>query len=131
MASTLAFACSLPAPVRASSGSSRKPDPYGKKSGSSTWWAPLFGWSSSPDYINSGSAGGSTSDDIPYKESGVSGSDQEPGRPRSRFALGSFTEEKARRLRRKTVEGITFHDMMYHSAIASRLASDGSGQPEK
>ncbi|KAJ6706304.1 hypothetical protein OIU79_010867 [Salix purpurea] len=80
-----------------------------------------------PDYINSGS----TSDEIPDKESEVSGSDQEPARPRSRFALGSFTEEKARRLRRKTMEGRTFHDMMYHSAIASRLASDGPGQPEK
>ncbi|KAG5248726.1 hypothetical protein OIU77_027689 [Salix suchowensis] len=127
MASTLTFACSHPAPVRASSGSSRKPDPYGKNPSSSTWWAPLFGWSSSPDYINSGS----TSDEIPDKESEVSGSDQEPARPRSRFALGSFTEEKARRLRRKTMEGRTFHDMMYHSAIASRLASDGPGQPEK
>ncbi|CAK7356598.1 unnamed protein product [Dovyalis caffra] len=129
MALTLTFASSLPAPVQASSRSSRKTDPYGKKTGSSTWWAPLFGWSSSPDYINSGSAGG-TSDDVPDKESGLLGSDKGPG-PRSRFALGSFTEEKAKQLRRKTIEGSTFHDMMYHSAIASRLALDGSGRPEK
>lgn len=67
---------------------------------------------------------------MPDKESGLSGSDQEPGRPRSRFALGSFTEEKAKQLRRKTLEGSTFHDIMYHSAIASRLALDGSGRPE-
>uniref|UniRef100_A0A6N2K4A2 Uncharacterized protein n=1 Tax=Salix viminalis TaxID=40686 RepID=A0A6N2K4A2_SALVM len=131
MASVFTLACSVPAPVRASSGSSRTPDPYGKKSGSSTWWSPLFGWSSSPDYLNGNSSTGSTSDDMPDKESGLSGSDQEPGRPRSRFALGSFTEEKAKQLRRKTLEGSTFHDMMYHSAIASRLASDGSGLPEK
>ncbi|KAJ6427291.1 hypothetical protein OIU84_022815 [Salix udensis] len=131
MASVFTLACSVPAPVRASSGSSRTPDPYGKKSGSSTWWSPLFGWSSSPDYLNGNSSTGSASDDMPDKESGLSGSDQEPGRPRSRFALGSFTEEKAKQLRRKTLEGSTFHDMMYHSAIASRLASDGSGLPEK
>ncbi|KAJ6963364.1 hypothetical protein NC652_001860 [Populus alba x Populus x berolinensis] len=114
MASVLTFACSVPAPVRASYGSPRTPDPYGKKSSSSTWWSPLFGWSSSPDYLN-----------------GNSSADQEPGRPRSRFALGSFTEEKAKQLRRKTLEGSTFHDMMYHSAIASRLALDGSGRQEK
>lgn len=131
MASGLTFACSVPATVRASSGSPRTPDPFGKKSSSSTWWSPLFGWSSSPDYLNGNSSAGGTGDDVPDKESGFSGSDQEPGRPRSRFALGSFTEEKAKQLRRKTLEGSTFHDMMYHSAIASRLALDGSGRQEK
>nr|GEX43528.1 hypothetical protein [Tanacetum cinerariifolium] len=35
-----------------------------------------------------------------------------------------FTEEKAKQLRMKTVEMSNFHDVMYHSAIASRLASD-------
>ncbi|KAI3512652.1 hypothetical protein L1887_19970 [Cichorium endivia] len=40
---------------------------------------------------------------------------------------GCFTEEKAKQLRMKTVETVNFHDMMYHSAIASRLASDVSG----
>ncbi|TYG49315.1 hypothetical protein ES288_D10G084400v1 [Gossypium darwinii] len=45
-------------------------------------------------------------------------------KPRCRYTLGSFTEEKARQLRKKTMENSSFHDMMYHSAIASRLASD-------
>ncbi|KAJ8765539.1 hypothetical protein K2173_014661 [Erythroxylum novogranatense] len=45
--------------------------------------------------------------------------------------LGCFTEEKAKELRRKTAEGSAFHDLMYHSAIAARLASDVSGPVEK
>ncbi|KAI4325269.1 hypothetical protein MLD38_030683 [Melastoma candidum] len=44
----------------------------------------------------------------------------------SRLA-GRFTEEKARELRLKTADCYNFHDAMYHSAIASRLASDVSG----
>ncbi|PWA57606.1 hypothetical protein CTI12_AA405630 [Artemisia annua] len=42
----------------------------------------------------------------------------------NKFAPGCFTEEKAKQLRMKTVEMSNFHDIMYHSAIASRLASD-------
>ncbi|KAI4331216.1 hypothetical protein MLD38_029422 [Melastoma candidum] len=42
-------------------------------------------------------------------------------------SAGRFTEEKARELRLKTADCYTFHGAMYHSAIASRLASDVSG----
>ena len=52
------------------------------------------------------------------------GKDSETARSRSRFTLGGFTEEKAKQLRRKTMESASFHDIMYHSSIASRLASD-------
>lgn len=45
---------------------------------------------------------------------------------RTLVAVGCFTEEKAKQLRRKTAEGYAFHDVMYHSAIASRLATDVS-----
>ncbi|XP_050233742.1 uncharacterized protein LOC126682190 [Mercurialis annua] len=121
MASTMMFNCSLAAaPVRASAGSGRKPDPNLKKTGSSSsWWAPLFGWSSDPDYINTAV----TSSD--YKQSETPESES-----RSKFSVGCFTEEKARQLRKKTAENSSFHDIMYHSAIASRLASDISDRSD-
>ncbi|KAF7152756.1 hypothetical protein RHSIM_Rhsim01G0078900 [Rhododendron simsii] len=61
-----------------------------------------------------------------------SGSDQDPKTlsTRSRFALGTFTDEKARRLRLMTTDTGAFHDAMYHSAIASRLASEFSHRSE-
>ncbi|KAG2729246.1 hypothetical protein I3843_01G235000 [Carya illinoinensis] len=112
-----------PAVVRASASSSNKPDPNIRKPASANWWAPLFGWSSDADYIDP-NAGAPSSN-----ETGVS--DTESGRLRSRFALGGFTEEKAKQLRRKTMESSAFHDIMYHSSIASRLASDISDSSEK
>ncbi|EXB33249.1 hypothetical protein L484_005141 [Morus notabilis] len=108
-----------PGPIHASSSSSsRKSDPNRRKQSSANWWAPLFGWSSDPDYINSSSQNPNAGPD-PEPEPA-----SEAERPRSRFSLGCFTEEKAKQLRRKTLEGSTFHDAMYHSAIASRLATD-------
>ncbi|XP_008792102.1 uncharacterized protein LOC103708795 [Phoenix dactylifera] len=77
--------------------------------GGGNWWAPLFGWSSEPDYIDGG------------EEEGEAGEGKQR-RPARRFT--AFTEEKARELRMRTLETETFHDAMYHSAIASRLASD-------
>lgn len=96
----------------------------------SNWWSPLFGWSSDPDYIIQGSSSKSSKPSGPSGE--ISGrSDKELERPtRSKFGLGGFTEEKAKELRKKTMETSTFHDVMYHSAIASRLASDVSGGQE-
>ncbi|KAL4280841.1 hypothetical protein GQ457_03G042000 [Hibiscus cannabinus] len=122
MATALAF--SLSTPIRASSGSLERPDPRRRKpvSSSSSWWAPLFGWSSNPDYLNDGNAG-LTSERKP----GVAEPESDPSRSRIRCSSGWFTEEKAKQLRRKTMENAAFHDMMYHSAIASRLASDTSG----
>ncbi|KAK8641773.1 hypothetical protein V6N13_011147 [Hibiscus sabdariffa] len=123
MATTLAL--SLSAPIRASSGSLQRPDPSRKKPvSSSSWWAPLFGLSSNPDYLNEGNTG-LTSERKPD----VQDPDSDPSRSRLRCTTGCFTEEKAKQLRRKTMENAAFHDMMYHSAIASRLASDTSGCP--
>ncbi|KAI3754279.1 hypothetical protein L1987_54059 [Smallanthus sonchifolius] len=45
---------------------------------------------------------------------------------RSHKSPVNFTEEKARKLRMLTTETASFHDAMYHSAIASRFASDFS-----
>ncbi|KAE8797156.1 hypothetical protein D1007_27709 [Hordeum vulgare] len=70
--------------------------------GSGKWWAPLLGWSGQPDYIDAQPA--------PEEERGT-----------RRF--GVLTEEKARQLRLWMMETESFHDVMYHSAIASRLAS--------
>ncbi|KAG8067333.1 hypothetical protein GUJ93_ZPchr0005g15658 [Zizania palustris] len=79
----------------------------GEKSGK--WWAPLLGWSGKADYIEAAAPG-------PVVEE--VGSD---GRRRRPF-VGGLTEEKARELRARMVETESFHDAMYHSAIASRLA---------
>ncbi|XP_055819698.1 uncharacterized protein LOC129888733 [Solanum dulcamara] len=93
----------------------------------SSWWTPLFGWSSEPDYIvDSGSS--SIIKTGPIREVSGLKSDLETGHSRSKFQPGCFTEEKAKELRRKTMQSSNFHDIMYHSAIASRLASDVSGR---
>ncbi|XP_075515569.1 uncharacterized protein LOC142550216 [Primulina tabacum] len=88
-------------PIRSPIICSFKPDPKPNANPSNKWWTTIFGWSTQPDYINNRS-----SDE---KEKGL---------------RGRFTAEKARELRRKTIETSSFHDAMYHSAIASRLASD-------
>ncbi|KAK3025738.1 hypothetical protein RJ639_042507 [Escallonia herrerae] len=95
----------------------RKPDSQHRKSASSRWWTPLFGWSSEPDYIDPDTNG---------KSEAEPGLDRKPSR--SRLAPGSFTEEKARKLRMLTTA--SHHDAMYHSAIASRLASDFSDRSD-
>lgn len=97
-----------------------KSDLARRKSSSTNWFTPLFGWSSEPDYIDS--KGKSESQEKP--ESGSSEADAEQKSSRSRFVPGCFTEEKAKQLRLMTTGTDSFHDAMYHSAIASRLASD-------
>ncbi|XP_044485680.1 uncharacterized protein LOC123211190 [Mangifera indica] len=116
------FTGSLSTPIRASSGfQSRRPDPASKRhSSSANCRSPLFGRSYDSDYINNTNEG--KKPESP---------DVDSSRVRSRFAPGCFTEDKAKQLRRKTMEGINFHDVMYHSAIASRLASDASFWSEK
>ncbi|XWS70658.1 hypothetical protein CRYUN_Cryun03dG0065700 [Craigia yunnanensis] len=99
-----------------------KPDPNRRKStssSSSNWWAPLFGWSSEPDYIDSDSK-----TEVKEKSEVESEADLGQKSARSKFSPGCFTEEKARQLRMMTTNTSSFHDVMYHSAIASRLASD-------
>ncbi|GLJ36158.1 hypothetical protein SUGI_0725470 [Cryptomeria japonica] len=49
-------------------------------------------------------------------------------RRRSKFVGVSFTPEKAKLLRKALRSTSTFHDSMYHSAIASRLASPDSDE---
>ncbi|KAK4765390.1 hypothetical protein SAY86_026480 [Trapa natans] len=97
--------------VKASS--QKQPDKDRRKPPASVsrWWAPLFGWSAEPSYLSDGSAD-------------VQTEGFRPDPAGSRFPRGCFTEDKAKQLRRMTAEGKTFHDIMYHSAIASRLASE-------
>ncbi|GAB4828321.1 hypothetical protein Ancab_035317 [Ancistrocladus abbreviatus] len=99
-----------------------------RRSSSSNWWSPLFGWSSDPDYIDSNND----------KEASVNSQTTSEVAPepkaaeavRSRFVPGCFTEEKARQLRKMRKGTESFHDAMYHSAIASRLASDFSNRSD-
>lgn len=100
----------------------RKPESQNLKSSSSKWWTPLFSWSSEPDYFESENNVNNKSD-LSTKVEAKSDSDLGSIPMRSRVAPGSFTEEKARKLRMMTKD-TAFHDVMYHSAIASRLAFD-------
>lgn len=95
----------------------RRTDPDRRRASSTSWWTPLFGWSSEPDYIDSNNRASSLQRTKPEPVTAAT----ESKAPRPRFA-GCFTEEKAKQLRMMTSE--SFHDTMYHSAIASRLASD-------
>ncbi|TXG61315.1 hypothetical protein EZV62_012678 [Acer yangbiense] len=105
--------------VYASSGQRKPADSARSKSGSSTnWWTPVFGWSSEPDYIDSNHLDKLEPD--PDARSARS----------SRFSPGCLTEEKAKQLRMMTKE-TSFHDAMYHSAIASRLASDFKNRSDR
>ncbi|XP_061345226.1 uncharacterized protein LOC133291061 [Gastrolobium bilobum] len=97
----------------------RRPDPDRRRSSSSNWWTPLFGWSSEPDYIDSNNKAPSQQRDNSKPDPATT--ESKPSRP---LFAGGFTEEKARQLRMMTVGTESFHDTMYHSAIASRLASD-------
>uniref|UniRef100_A0A7N0T7T9 Uncharacterized protein n=1 Tax=Kalanchoe fedtschenkoi TaxID=63787 RepID=A0A7N0T7T9_KALFE len=85
-----------------------------KQPSSTSWFAPLFGWPNTPDYIES-AADPQTADPEPKAAAA-----------RSRFVPRGFTDEKAKQLRMMTTGRDAFHDVMYHSAIASRLASDFS-----
>ncbi|GAA0141070.1 hypothetical protein LIER_02299 [Lithospermum erythrorhizon] len=76
----------------------------------STWWGPVFGWSTDPDYIESSDR------KVSLKAMKAT----------ARAAPGAFTEEKARTLRKMMSETMAFHDAMYHSSIAAKLASDFS-----
>ncbi|OWM71719.1 uncharacterized protein LOC116194140 [Punica granatum] len=119
-----------PIPVRASASSGhQRPDQAATRNGkasSAGWWTPLFGWSTEPDYIDASSSPITKSTRDPDGGSALG-----PSSPaRSRIAPGGFTEEKARQLRMMTVDTASFHDAMYHSAIASRLASDFGCRPD-
>ncbi|CAM0957509.1 unnamed protein product [Alopecurus aequalis] len=87
------------ASVSAGAGRVRAGQPEGGK-----WWAPLVGWSGKADYI----------------EPAMVVVEEEKAAARS--FVGGLTEEKARQLRARMQETESFHDAMYHSAIASRLA---------
>lgn len=95
------------------------------------WWLPLFGWSQGDlelwanDDINESKKKGKamdTSSDDNEKE-------MEEVLPKSskylssKYLRGRLTPEKAKVLRKNLRDTTTFHDAMYHSAIASRLAS--------
>ena len=81
----------------------------GGEGGSGKWWAPLLGWSGKADYIEAPAPAADAA-----KEAAAAG--------RGRAFVGGLTEEKARELRARMAQTESFHDAMYHSAIASRLA---------
>ncbi|KAH0466399.1 hypothetical protein IEQ34_003637 [Dendrobium chrysotoxum] len=84
--------------------------------GGGAWWTPLFGWGAQPDYIDCG-------DQSSPEKAAATDPAMESRKSSARIFTG-FTEEKARELRMRMLETESFHDAMYHSSIASRLASD-------
>ncbi|XP_010479791.1 PREDICTED: uncharacterized protein LOC104758595 [Camelina sativa] len=121
----LIISCSALTTIRACSGSGSLKNPDSNRKKSASWWAPLFGLSPDPEYLNIDGSGSSVSSDSNPDKKDISGSGQT-----QKLRRGCLTEEKAKQLRRKIAEASTFHDVMYHSAIASRLASDLSGRVE-
>ncbi|KAK3436673.1 hypothetical protein EUGRSUZ_C01300 [Eucalyptus grandis] len=122
MATGLLPSGTLAVKAAASSSGERNPGPAGRRTASSSnngWLAPIFGFSADPGYIDS--AAGKVA--YPQKaDPEGSSSLSAAGRPRPDPIR--FTAEKARLLRLMTSDGASRHDAMYHSAIASRLASD-------
>uniref|UniRef100_A0A0E0JER2 Uncharacterized protein n=1 Tax=Oryza punctata TaxID=4537 RepID=A0A0E0JER2_ORYPU len=88
----------------------------GSGGGGGKWWAPLLGWSGQPDYIDAQPAAGA-------EEARASMANPAAEQRGGGKRFGVLTEEKARQLRARMMETESFHDCMYHSAIASRLAS--------
>ncbi|KAF8034434.1 hypothetical protein BT93_C0670 [Corymbia citriodora subsp. variegata] len=127
-----------PLAVRAAASSSsadRNPGPAGRRTPASSnnkWLGPIFGFSSEPSYIDSAGGGkdacSSRKADLEGSSSSLSAA-AKPGRSRPNPIR--FTEEKARLLRLITSHhAASLHDAMYHSAIASHLASDFGNQAD-
>ncbi|XP_020079806.1 paired mesoderm homeobox protein 2A-like [Ananas comosus] len=89
-----------PAPIAAAANPAPAPLPSPEPTRRSPWWAPLF----RPILGDVAGGGGGA----------AAAAERERGR---------LTAEKARVLRRETRATEGWHDAMYHSAIASRLAS--------
>ncbi|TYJ24539.1 hypothetical protein E1A91_A08G267100v1 [Gossypium mustelinum] len=81
--------------------------------------------SSEPDYI-----GSDKKSEVTERREGGSEADPRLNMARSKFYPGCFTEKKAKQLRLMITNSSSFHDVMYHSAIASRLASDFKGRSD-
>lgn len=100
------------------------------------WWSPLFDTISEPEpsIFSASSSSSSSLSSIEAEAEAETRNAANPSpnpNPNPRAARKSgvgFTAEKARLLRRELRATETFHDIMYHSAIASRLAftDDGS-----
>ncbi|CAL4895455.1 unnamed protein product [Urochloa decumbens] len=78
------------------------------------WWAPLLGWSGKADYLEAPAPVV-----VAAQHDGAAAAAAAAAR---RQFVGGLTEEKARELRARMAQTESFHDAMYHSAIASRLA---------
>ena len=106
-AASACSAVSFPArPAAASSARPRASAAGAVKGGSSgKWWAPLLGWSGKADYLEAPAPVPAAQDEAARRQ-----------------FVGVMTEEKARELRARMAQTESFHDAMYHSAIASRLA---------
>lgn len=90
------------------------------------WWLPLFGWSQGDleRWADDDVKESKTEDKAMEKSSdGHEKEMEELPAKRSKFVRGRLSPEKAKVLRKNLRDTSTFREAMYHSAIASRLAS--------
>ncbi|GLJ36160.1 hypothetical protein SUGI_0725500 [Cryptomeria japonica] len=92
-------------------------------------WLPLFGWSADGKWAEDGSSSESVEPSVLQNTRKITENENKSNegqisvRRQSKFVAVSFTPEKAKLLRKTLRSTSSFHDLMYHSAIASRLAS--------
>ncbi|PUZ64250.1 hypothetical protein GQ55_3G129100 [Panicum hallii var. hallii] len=105
---TAPSSCAASFPARPAAARPRAAGVICAAGGSGKWWAPLLGWSGKADYLEAPAP--------------VVVQDGAAAAAARRQFVGGLTEEKARELRARMAQTESFHDAMYHSAIASRLA---------
>ncbi|GLJ36161.1 hypothetical protein SUGI_0725510 [Cryptomeria japonica] len=102
----------------------------------SKWWIPIFGWSADEKWAEECSSSESVKSSVLQKTRKITEIESKSNegeisvRKQSKFVAVSFTQEKAKLLRKTLRSTSNFHDLMYHSAIASRLASAESSSKD-
>ncbi|GLJ36162.1 hypothetical protein SUGI_0725530 [Cryptomeria japonica] len=91
---------------------------------------PLFGWFADEKLAEGSSSGSVESSVLQITRKPTENEGEISVRRQSKFVAVSFTPEKAKLLRKTLRSTSNFHDLMYHSAIASRLASAESSSKE-
>ncbi|XP_057833391.2 uncharacterized protein LOC131044145 [Cryptomeria japonica] len=101
------------------------------------WWIPLFRSSADKKWAEEGGSNEQSVESAVVQSARktldnerVIDEEEISARRRSKFVGVRFTPEKAKLLRKALRSTSSFHDLMYHSAIASRLASPDSSSDE-
>ncbi|GLJ36159.1 hypothetical protein SUGI_0725480 [Cryptomeria japonica] len=117
--------------------SMQKASGNGSSRASPRWWIPLFRSSADKKWAEEGGSNEQSVESAVVQSARktldnerVIDEEEISARRRSKFVGVRFTPEKAKLLRKALRSTSSFHDLMYHSAIASRLASPDSSSDE-